>query len=67
LRTKLFQTPDALEITVAPGPQDDNKNTYEANILCILTVKLFQKHTFFVKNVCDHHRSNVASPNCSRP
>jgi len=29
------------------GQQDDNKNTYEANILCSLTFKVFQKHTSF--------------------
>ena len=32
---------------LATGHQDDNKNTYEANILCSLTFKVFQKHTFF--------------------
>jgi len=29
------------------GNQDDNKNTYEANILCSSTFKVFQKHNFF--------------------
>ena len=27
--------------------QNDNKNSYVANILCSLTFKVFQKHTFF--------------------
>jgi len=35
------------ESTLANGHQDDNKTTYEANILCSLTFKIFQKHTFF--------------------
>jgi len=46
-RTKFFQNPDGQETTLATGHQDDNKNTYEANILCSLTFKVFQKHTFF--------------------
>jgi len=29
------------------GHQHDNKNTYEANILCSVAFKIFQKHTFF--------------------
>ena len=33
--------------TLGTGHQDDNKNTYEANTLCGLTFKVFQKHTFF--------------------
>jgi len=35
------------ETTLATGHQDDNKNTYEANILCSLTFKASQQHTFF--------------------
>jgi len=31
-----------VETTLANGHQDDNKNTYEANILCSLTFKIFQ-------------------------
>ena len=27
--------------------QDDNQNTHVTKILCILTFKVFQKHTFF--------------------
>jgi len=46
-RTKFFQNPDGRETTLLSGHQDDNKNTYEANILCSLTFKVFQKHTFF--------------------
>ena len=46
-RTKFFQNPDGRETTLATGHQDDNKNTYEVNILCSLTFKVFQKHTFF--------------------
>jgi len=42
-----FQNPDGREITLATGHQDDNKKTYKANILCSLTFKVFQKHTFF--------------------
>ena len=33
--------------TLATGHQHDNKNTYETNILCSLTFKVFKKHTFF--------------------
>jgi len=29
------------------GHQDNDKNTYEANILCSLTFRVFQKHIFF--------------------
>ena len=32
-----------------PGPQDCNKNTYQANILCSLTIEVMQKHTFSYK------------------
>jgi len=46
-RTKFFQNPDGRETTLVTGHQDDNKNTYEANILCSLTFEVFQKHTFF--------------------
>ena len=46
-RTKFFQNPDGRETTLVTGHQDDNKNTYVANILCSLTFKVFQKHTFF--------------------
>jgi len=46
-RTKFFQNPDGRETTLATGHQDDNKNTYEANILCSLTFKVFENHTFF--------------------
>ena len=47
-RTKFFQNPVGRETTLVTGNhQDDNKNTYEANILCSLTFKVFQKHTFF--------------------
>jgi len=49
-RTKCFQNPDGRETTLATGHQDDNTNTYEANILCILTFKVFQKYTFFSHN-----------------
>jgi len=31
-RTKLFQAFGGRETSVAPGPQDDNKNAYQANI-----------------------------------
>jgi len=46
-RTKFFHIPDGRETRLATGYQDDNKNTYEANILCSLAFKVFQKHTFF--------------------
>jgi len=46
-RTKFFQNPGGPETTLATGHQDDNKNTYEANILCSLTFKVCQKHTYF--------------------
>jgi len=46
-RTKFFHIPDGRETILATGHQDDNKNTYEANILCSLTFEVFQKHTFF--------------------
>ena len=31
-RTKNFQIPGKRETTISPGPQDDNKKTYQANI-----------------------------------
>jgi len=43
-RTKFFQNPDGRETT--PSHQDDNKNAYEANILCSLIFQVFQKHIF---------------------
>jgi len=46
-RTKFFHIPDGRETTLAAGHQDDKKNTYEANILCSPTFKVFQKHAFF--------------------
>jgi len=46
-RTKFIQNPDGRETTLATGHQDDNKKTYVASILCSLTFKVFQKHTFF--------------------
>jgi len=46
-RTKFFQNPDGRETTLATDHQDDNKNTYEANIVCSLTFKVFLKHTCF--------------------
>ena len=46
-RTKFFQNPDGRETTLVTGHQEDNKNTYVANILCSLTFKVFHKHTFF--------------------
>ena len=45
-RTKFFRNPDRRETTLATGHQDDNKSTYEANILCSLTFKVFQTHIF---------------------
>jgi len=54
------------------GHHDDNKNTSEANILCSLTFKVFQKHTF----VCIKHLrppspkrpvAETAAPNCPKP
>ena len=47
-RTKFFQNPDGRETALATGHQDDNKNTYEANILCSLTFKYF-KNTHFLR------------------
>jgi len=44
------------------GHQDDNKNTYEANILCSLTLKVFKKNTIFR---IIHLRP--PSPKCPRP
>jgi len=48
-RIKFFQNPDGRETTQATGHTDDNKHTYEANILCTcsVTFKVFRKHTFF--------------------
>jgi len=46
-RTKFFQNPDRRETTLATGHQDDNKNTYVANILCSLTFKVFKNTHFF--------------------
>jgi len=46
-RTKFFHNPDGWETTLATGHQDDNKNTFEAIILCSLTFKVFQEHAFF--------------------
>jgi len=45
-RTKILQTSGGRETTLATGPQDDNRNTYQAIILCSLTTEVFQKHTF---------------------
>jgi len=47
-RTKNFQTPDKSETTISPGPNDDNKNTDQANIFINLTFEVFQKQAFFV-------------------
>jgi len=71
-RTEFFQNPDGRETTLVTGHQEDNKNTYVANILCSLAFKVFQKHTFFrIK----HFRqpspkrpvADKAAPNCPRP
>jgi len=80
---KFFHIPDGRETTLATGHQDDNKNTYEANILWSLTFKVFQKHTFFShktfattiaetsrrRNVPSPKRlvAETAAPNCPRP
>ena len=62
-RTKFFHFPDGRETKLATGHQDVNKNTYEANILCSLTFKVFQKHTFLShKTFATNHRRNVPSP-----
>jgi len=45
--SKFFQNPDRRETALATGHQDDKKNTSKANIICSLTFKVFQKHTFF--------------------
>jgi len=45
-RTEFFQNPDGRETTLVTGHQEDNKNTYVANILCSLAFKVFQKHIF---------------------
>ena len=66
-RTKFFQNPDGRETTLATGHQDDNKTTYEANILCSLTFKVFQKHTFFSHNIFATAIAETAAPNCPRP
>jgi len=49
-RTKFFHIPDGRETTLATGNQDDNKYTYEANICCSVTFKVFQKSIFFSHN-----------------
>jgi len=54
------------ESTLANGHQDDNKTTYEANILCSLTFKIFQKHTFFSHKTFATTLAEMASSNCSR-
>jgi len=59
-RTKFFHIPDGRETTLATGHQDVNKNTYEANNLCSLTFKVFQKHTFF-------HIKHLWQPSPKRP
>jgi len=70
---KFFHIPDGRETTLATGHQDDNKNTYEANILWSLTFKVFQKQTFFSHKTFattiaeTSRRRNVPSPNCPRP
>jgi len=71
-RTKFFHIPDGREITLAAGHQDDNKNTHKANILCSLTFKVFQKHTFFhIKHLRPPSPKRLvaetAAPNCPRP
>jgi len=33
--------------SLAPGPQDDNKNTCQASFLCGLTAEVFKNNTLF--------------------
>ena len=54
------------ENTLATGHQDDNKNTYEANIVCSLTFKVSQKHAFFSHNTFATAIAETAAPNCPR-
>ena len=70
--TKVFQNPDGRETTLAIGHQDNNKNTYEANILCSLIFKVFQKYTLFshktfVTTIAECPVYEMALPNCPRP
>ena len=65
-RTKFFQNPDGRETTLAIGHQDDNKNTYEANILCSLTFKVFQKHGIFSHKTFATTTADTAWPNRCR-
>jgi len=62
-RTKFFHISDGRETTLATGHQDDNKNACEANILCSLTFKVFQKHTFFSHNT---FATTIAETSCRR-
>jgi len=66
-RTKFFQNPDGRETTLATGHQDKNKNTYEANILCNPTFKVFQKHTIFSYKTLATTIAETAPPNCPGP
>jgi len=71
-RTKFFQNPDGRETTLTTGHHHDNKRTYEANNLCCLTFKVFQKHTFFSHNTFataiaeKSRRQNGSSPKRQR-
>jgi len=69
---KVLPKPWWMGTTLATGHQDDNKNTYEANILCSLTFKVFQKHTFFRIKLLrppspKRPVAETASANCPRP
>jgi len=66
-RTKFFHILDGRETTLVTGHQDDNKNTYEANILCSRTFKVFQKHTLFSHKTFATTIAETAAPNCLRP
>jgi len=51
-RIKLFQTSRGWETTLAPGLQDDNKNTYQANT--------FFSHKIFAPTIAETSRRRTS-------
>jgi len=69
--TKYFQNPEGRDTTLATTHEHDNKNTFEANMLCSLTFKVLQERTVFriiylrplsLKRLV----AKTAAPNCPR-
>jgi len=58
--TKPFQTSGGRETTLAL--RKATKTLMNLTSFVVTTTEVFQKHTFSVWNICDHHRRNVRSP-----